>query len=119
MRKTLKFKHFWTNSPLIRPIPTSQVPPKLNMPLPFLEDTASEAPRTPGLDVTGPVPIKPTQVSIPFEELMRSLRPGESVAPAFSPAAPATPQTQPSAPVVAPAQSAPARGATGISGVAE
>ncbi len=99
---------------LVRPIPAGQVLPHINMPAPFMEDTATQAPRHPGMDVTGPVPVKPAKDSIPFEEMMRSLRPGETAAPAFTPAAPAAPPAQqPAAPVQAP----PSRGSA--SGVAD
>ena len=89
---------------LVRPIPAGQLPPQLKMPAPFLEGTSAEPPRTPGMDVTGPVPVKPPTDSIPVEELMRSLRPAEATpAPAFapSPAIPNPPAAQP-APVAGP-----------------
>ena len=56
--------------------------------------------------MTGPVPVKPTNPTIPVEELMRSLKPPDTTAaPAFSPfivipnvpAAPSAPLTGPSA----------------------
>jgi len=87
-----------------------QPAPELKMPLPFLEGTSAQAPRTPGMDVTGPVPVRPAKETIPFEELMRSLRPSEaSEAPAFTPgpATPGLPAAQPAP--AAPAQAAPAR----------
>jgi len=95
---------------LVRPIPANQQPPELKMPLPFLEGGATQIPRTPGMDVTGPVPVKPPKDTMPMEELMRSLRPAEATAaPAFapSPAIPNPPAAQP-APQAAPAQAAPA-----------
>jgi pilus assembly protein CpaC len=104
---------------LVRPIPVGQPVPEIRMPLPFLEGGATQAPRTPGMDVTGPVPVKPTNPTIPVEELMRSLKPPDTTAaPAFSPfivipnvpAAPSAPLTGPSA---APAQAAPATGSAG------
>ena len=48
---------------LVRPMSSGQQPPQITMPLPFLEGTASQAPRTPGMDVTGPVPVKPPRPS--------------------------------------------------------
>jgi pilus assembly protein CpaC len=95
---------------LVRPVPVGQPAPELKMPLPFLEGTSAQAPRTPGMDVTGPVPVRPAKETIPFEELMRSLRPSEaSEAPAFTPgpATPGLPAAQPAP--AAPAQAAPAR----------
>jgi pilus assembly protein CpaC len=93
---------------LVRPIPAGQPAPEIKMPMPFLEGTAAQAPRTPGMDVTGPVPVKPPKDTMPVEELMRSLRPAEAAAaPAFAPgpAAPNPPPAQP-APAAAPAQPA-------------
>ncbi len=34
-----------------------------------MKDTLKESPRNPGLDVTGPVPVKPLRETIPLEEL--------------------------------------------------
>ncbi len=96
---------------IVRPIPAGQPAPEPKMPVPFLDGTSAKAPRTPGMDVTGPVPVKPAKETIPFEELMRSLQPAEAAAaPAFNqaPAAPSQPAAQP-APAAAPAQPAPAR----------
>lgn len=61
---------------IVRPIPQGQPPPNLKFPLPFMEpNTAATAPRTPGVETTGPVPVHPPQESIPIEQLMQSLRP--------------------------------------------
>ncbi|RPI08321.1 MAG: type II and III secretion system protein, partial [Acidobacteriales bacterium] len=98
---------------LVRPVPAGQPVPELKMPMPFLEWAPTEVPRTPGMDVTGPVPVRPLKESIPFEELMRSLTPATEAAPAFapSPSAPNPPAAQPS-PTAAPPRSA-AAGAAG------
>jgi pilus assembly protein CpaC len=104
---------------LVRPIPAGRPTPELKMPLPFIEGVSTQAPRTPGMDVTGPVPVKPTQEKLPVEELIRSLRPADTTpAPAFSPyiVIPNPPVGQPApsaAPSAAPAQAAPSKGATG------
>jgi pilus assembly protein CpaC len=95
---------------LVRPVPAGQRVPELKMPLPFLEGTTAQVPRTPGMDVTGPVPVKPPKDTMPVEELIRSLRPAEATAaPAFVPSpAISTPPPAQSAPAAAPAQAAPA-----------
>lgn len=54
---------------LVRPIPVGQARPDVPMVKPFMKDTLKEAPRNPGLDVTGPVPVKPERETIPLEEL--------------------------------------------------
>ncbi|HSW50234.1 MAG TPA: pilus assembly protein N-terminal domain-containing protein, partial [Bryobacteraceae bacterium] len=50
---------------IVRPIPAGQPVPEIRMPLPFMEGTSTQAPRTPGMDVTGPVPVKPLKETIP------------------------------------------------------
>jgi pilus assembly protein CpaC len=57
---------------LVRPIPAGVAPPEVKMPQEFLSGTAAEAPRTPGLAVTGPVPVTPPQATIPVEQLIES-----------------------------------------------
>jgi pilus assembly protein CpaC len=56
---------------LVRPVPAGQARPEIPMPKPFIKDTLKEAPRNPGLDVTGPVPVKPERETIPLEELQK------------------------------------------------
>ena len=56
---------------LVRPVPAGQARPEVPMPKPFIKDTMKEAPRNPGLDVTGPVPVKPERETIPLEELQK------------------------------------------------
>ncbi|MBZ5603573.1 MAG: pilus assembly protein N-terminal domain-containing protein [Acidobacteriia bacterium] len=56
---------------LVRPIPADQKTPTMEMPKTFLKETQGLAvPRTPGLDTTGPVPVKPPQATMPVETLM-------------------------------------------------
>jgi pilus assembly protein CpaC len=96
---------------IVRPVPVGKPAPDIKLPLPFMEGTSTQAPRTPGMEVTGPVPVKPIKETIPFEELMRSLRPAEApAAPAFNqaPAAPSQPAAPP-APAATPVQAAPAK----------
>ncbi|MCU1274426.1 MAG: type and secretion system protein, partial [Bryobacterales bacterium] len=65
---------------LVRPIPRGQNVPEVKMPKPFLEGTASKAPQSPGMDITGPVPVKPPEETIPVEQLIQSQKalPGSS-----------------------------------------
>jgi len=57
---------------LVRPVPKGQNPPDVKFPTPFLKGTRPDLPRTPGMDVTGPVPTKPTQDTLPVEDLIQS-----------------------------------------------
>ena len=54
---------------LVRPIPPAQALPALAMPKPFMKDTRKDPPRTPGIETTGPVPVKPQREMLPLEEL--------------------------------------------------
>jgi len=54
---------------LVRPIPPGQARPDVPIVKPFLKGAPKEAPRNPGIEVTGPVPVKPERETIPMEEL--------------------------------------------------
>jgi pilus assembly protein CpaC len=101
---------------LVRPIPAGQAVPEVKMPAPFLEGGATQMPRTPGMEATGPVPVKPPREAMPVEELIKSLQPSQtSATPTFtpSPAIPNPPAAQPaSTPAPAPA-AAPPKSAAG------
>jgi pilus assembly protein CpaC len=56
---------------LVRPIPAGQARPDIPMIKPFLKDTLKDAPRNPGIETTGPVPVKPQRETIPMEELQQ------------------------------------------------
>ncbi len=56
---------------LVRPVPAGQPRPDVPMIKPFMKDTLKEAPRNPGVDVTGPVPVKPQRETLPLEELQQ------------------------------------------------
>jgi len=98
---------------VVRPIPSDQQTPQIAMPLPWLEGTASQAPRTPAIGATGSVPTKPPRAVIPVEEMIQSLRPpaadSAAAGPAFAPSAamPNPPAAQP-APTQASPSAAPA-----------
>jgi hypothetical protein len=72
---------------LVRPIPKGQSLPALKMPGEFLApNTSSTPPQQPGMDVTGPVPVKaPPQPTMPVEDLIKSLQPPAVAAQAGSP----------------------------------
>jgi pilus assembly protein CpaC len=91
---------------IVRPVPVGQARPDIPMPKPFMKDTLKEAPRNPGIEVTGPVPVKPQRETLPVEELQQLQKkeqgsvPGSAqptlllplmMNPAGGPATPATP----------------------------
>jgi pilus assembly protein CpaC len=80
---------------LVRPIPAGQKTPDLHRPQPFLTPNTAEPLRTPGMDVTGPVPTHPTIDSMPIEQLIQDRQrmqqaPVPPQAPAPAPAPPPT-----------------------------
>lgn len=54
---------------IVRPMPAGMPRPAIEMPRTFLEGTRSDAPRTAGIDQTGPVPVTPPKETMPVEEL--------------------------------------------------
>ena len=54
---------------IVRPIPVGQARPDVPMVKPFMKEPMKEAPRNPGIDITGPVPVKPERETVPLEEL--------------------------------------------------
>lgn len=68
---------------VVRPIPAGQPVPGVKMPAEFLSGTSASAPRTPGLETTGPVPVKPALETVPIEELQPKAgqQPGAAAAP--------------------------------------
>jgi pilus assembly protein CpaC len=59
---------------LVRPIPAGQPTPQLTFPKAFLQTNTPHAPRTPGMDVTGPVPVTPPEEAVPVEDMIQSLK---------------------------------------------
>jgi pilus assembly protein CpaC len=57
---------------IVRPIPAGEPLPDLIRPKPFLKGAPQELPRTPGLDMTGPVPLISAQRTVPVEQLLKS-----------------------------------------------
>jgi len=95
---------------IVRPIPAGQPVPEVRMPKTFLDEGAPTPPRTPGMDATGPVPVKPVQDTVPVEQLLKEQQQQQ--------AAPSTPPIQlvpvpMLAPSMAPAAGTPPAGSTG------
>lgn len=63
---------------IIRPIPAGQPQPGVKFPSEFLSDAPTQAPRTPPISVTGPVPVVPALETVPYEQLEQPQRPNES-----------------------------------------
>jgi pilus assembly protein CpaC len=61
----------------VRPIPAGQKPPSVEMQVP-LTYGPDRAPRTPGMEVTGPVPSKQPE-PMPMESLQKSIDTGNSI----------------------------------------
>jgi pilus assembly protein CpaC len=59
---------------IVRPVPKGQPVPEIKMPNEFLKGPAG-VPRTPGMEVTGPVPVKPMKETVPVEQLIQSQKP--------------------------------------------
>jgi pilus assembly protein CpaC len=97
---------------LVRPIPAGQPLPEI-LPKEFLENIKEEAPRTPGLDVTGPVPVKPGQEAIPVEELTRSQKQRQTSQPAAAPQLQFVPAVVPPQAAAVPPAETPVPPATG------
>ncbi len=109
---------------LVRPVPSDQTLPEIARPRPFPGDYPTEAPRTPGLGVTGPVPLTEQPADIPLEKLLKPK--DEAPAPVSSPSpvssgsgassVQAAPSLMPQMPAGASAQSAAAALAAMLSG---
>jgi pilus assembly protein CpaC len=85
---------------LVRPIPVGQPVPALNMPLPFMTKNSDGDMHTPGIDKTGPVPVKPPTDSIPIEQLIQQRKEGQAAPQAnpqflIVPGIPAAPSVNP------------------------
>jgi pilus assembly protein CpaC len=106
---------------IVRPIPQGQPVPELNFPKPVkMEGTAKTPPQTPGMSVTGPVPVKPETETVPVEQLMELKKAGQPANPPmpavqFVPVPVGPAQSQPSSPTLTPAPgpSASNQGTTG------
>jgi pilus assembly protein CpaC len=104
---------------LVRPIPAGKPLPDIPMPKEFLKGGPAQAPRTPGIETTGPVPVKPEHDSIPLEQMLEIQKKEQGPVPgSVTPAAPMVPggaappagAPMPAAPAPASAPPAPAGG---------
>ncbi len=92
---------------LVRPIPAGQPTPMVDTPKEFMKDGPQEAPRTPGLATTGPVPVKPARETMAVEELMDQQKASQDTSAPAATVAPATPiPVTPVAPAQPPAEAA-------------
>jgi pilus assembly protein CpaC len=66
---------------IVRPIPVGQPVPEIPMPKAFMKGSPKDAPRTPGMEATGPVPVKPQRETIPLEELQELQRKEQGTVP--------------------------------------
>ena len=90
---------------VVRPITQGQPTPELKFPVKFLPQNTEGALVHPGMDKTGPVPVKPTTTTLPFEEVVpkkdappvnfqanpTSMNPGSNLAAPNMPQPPAPP----------------------------
>jgi pilus assembly protein CpaC len=67
---------------VVRPIPAGQPVPALKLPQPFLSKNSDIEMHQPGIDKTGPVPVKPPTDSMPVEELIQQRKAGQAAPPA-------------------------------------
>ncbi|MCL4401922.1 MAG: pilus assembly protein N-terminal domain-containing protein, partial [Acidobacteria bacterium] len=86
---------------LVRPIPAGQRLPDVERPLPFMREGTQVPPRTPGMQVTGAVPVTPPQETVPVEQLMQEQKASQGTA------APVAPVQYVPVPMMGPAQAAP------------
>jgi len=80
---------------LVRPISAGQPVPDLKFPKTFMEPNTGKAPQTPGLDVTGSVPVTPPASAIPIEKLRQSAPPVATSGELNGSPPPAVPVTSP------------------------
>jgi pilus assembly protein CpaC len=56
---------------VVRPIPAGQPQPAVKFPAGFIQGAPTTPPRTPGVGDTGPVPVRPPQETVPYEQLQQ------------------------------------------------
>ena len=64
---------------IVKPIPAGKPVPELKFPMSFMQPNTGKEMRTPGQDVTGPVPTTPPNKTIPVEKLIESLQPDKQL----------------------------------------
>jgi len=70
---------------IVRPIGVDQAPPELPFSSTFLRPSGVEAPRQPGLDKTGPVPVHAPSETMPVEQLIQLQKSVQAVVPGVVP----------------------------------
>jgi len=94
---------------LVRPLPEGQATPEIKFPKTFLPPNSKDPLTHPGMDKTGPVPVKPPVTSLPFEEVVPkrdatpvnfqpnppSVNPGSNLSGPPTPPAPGAPPSAP------------------------
>jgi pilus assembly protein CpaC len=63
---------------VVRPIPVGQPLPSMTMTTPFMSKNSEIEMRHPGMDKTGPVPVKPPQETMPVELLQQQRKEGQA-----------------------------------------
>jgi hypothetical protein len=74
----------------VRPIPSDQKAPELHYTTSFLEPNTTEPLRQPGMDKTGPVPIRLVNPTMPVEQLMQQMEKQKAAGGSPLPVQPAT-----------------------------
>jgi len=70
---------------LVRPMPQGQTVPGLKYPVPWMPSNSNLPMQQPGMDKTGPVPVKPSSETLPAEELMQQRHQGQAAPSANAP----------------------------------
>jgi pilus assembly protein CpaC len=63
---------------VVRPISAGEPVPDLNFPQPFMKNNSDIPMRQPGMDKTGPVPVKPPSDTMPLEQLIQQRKEGQA-----------------------------------------
>lgn len=63
---------------VVRPVPADQPPPSLNFPQSFLKSNSNIPMTQPGMDKTGPVPVKAPHETMPLEQLVQQQKQGQA-----------------------------------------
>jgi pilus assembly protein CpaC len=63
---------------IVRPIPAGQPLPTLNLPQPYMSNNSDFPMMQPGMDKTGPVPVKLQSETMPVEQLVQQQRQGQA-----------------------------------------
>jgi pilus assembly protein CpaC len=93
---------------IVRPLPADQPVPTLNMPQGFMKSNSNISMSQPGMDKTGPVPVKPPHDTMPLEQLVQQQKQGQAAPPPTvpqfvimptAPVQPVNPGLTPAAPV--------------------